>query len=338
MSIQPLEHHLKDTMETIQKYQTGELRQIKTNREWLDREGGLTPRSILTIVGASFSGKSTELENLKADIMDVNINPDAGKYVWLSNSFEMTNFATTLRDLKKELGTTFKDILGREFTTQQREVVVDYYKGKVDGRFFINQIPQSSKDFIKGIEEFLVLHQDKDLVAIDLDHIALIRSAENNKKLSVDEVIEGVNELKNKYRNFLVIFLSQLNRSILGRLKENSNECQIRRDDVYMSDTMFFTSDYVYGLQNAYYLGIEEYRKINPEKYPHLKHRFTDEDKRGKVSLYSNGCIFIEVLKDRMSEPDATNLFTIEIKALEKKPEDTVVSDKRLGELDFEDI
>ena len=80
MSIQPLKHYLKDTMVQIKKYQTGELRQIKTNREWLDREGGLTPRSILTIVGASFSGKSTELENLKADIFDQIAHPITVEY------------------------------------------------------------------------------------------------------------------------------------------------------------------------------------------------------------------------------------------------------------------
>jgi len=33
--------------------------------------------------------------------MDTNINPGASEYVWISNSFEMTNFATTLRDIKK---------------------------------------------------------------------------------------------------------------------------------------------------------------------------------------------------------------------------------------------
>jgi hypothetical protein len=106
---------------------------------------------------------------------------------------------------------------------------------------------------------------------------------------------------------------------VLGRLKEKSNESRLRRDDIYMSDCLYHVSDYVYGLQNANYLGIEEYALVNPEKYSHLSHRFTEENKHGKVSLITEGCIFVEVLKDRTADIGFTDLFTIEIKPFEKK-------------------
>ena len=69
MPIKPLKEVLNETLLTLGKYQNGEVSQIKTNRPWLDHQNGITPKSFITIFGASFSGKSTELENMKMDIM-----------------------------------------------------------------------------------------------------------------------------------------------------------------------------------------------------------------------------------------------------------------------------
>ena len=319
MSIQPLKIALDETFSTIKKYQSGEVKQIKTNRPWLDHQGGVTPRSLITIVASSFGGKSTELENLKAEKMNPEITEDAKNYVWLSNAYEMTNFATTLRDLKKLLKSDFKNILGKEFSEEERGKLTKYYLERTDGRFFVNQVPQTSKEFLQSVEGFLEQHKDKSLVVLDLDHAGLIKSSSENKKISVDDVVEGLNELKNKYNNFLVVILMQLNRSILSRVADKSNQSAIQRGDFYQSDTVYHISDYIYGLQNANFVGIEQYRLLNPEKYPHLSHRFTEENKHGKVSLYTDGCIFVEVLKDRTADIGFTDLFTIEIKPFDRK-------------------
>lgn len=316
--IKPLKEVLDVSLSTINKYQKGVIKQIKTNRVWLDHQGGLVPKSFVTIFGASFGGKSTELEGLKADIMDIKINPEAKDFVWLSNAFEMTNFATTLRDIKKLTKKQFKDILNQEFSDEEKIILKAYYENKTDGRFYVNQVPQSADEFIEAVDNFLAQHTDKALVALDLDHIGLVKASTNNKKLAVDDVVEGLNMLKNKYDNFLVVLLCQANRNVLGRVKEKSNESRLRRDDVYMSDTVYHISDYLYGLQNAQFLGIEQYAKINPDKYPHLSHRF-GEEKNGKVSLYTEDCIFVEVLKDRSAEVGFIDLYAIELKPFNKK-------------------
>jgi hypothetical protein len=132
------------------------------------------------------------------------------------------------------------------------------------------------------------------------------------------------------------IILSQLNRGILGRIGERSNECRIRRDDLYATDALYQLSDYVYGLQNASFLGIEEYLLLNPKKYPHLDFRFTDPNKNGKVSLYTEDCIFVDVIKDRTAKPGYVDIFTIEFGVFEKpeiiKPKNpsTLFSDSEL--------
>jgi hypothetical protein len=318
MPIKPLKEVLTESLVTLNQYQTGQVKQIKTNRPWLDAQGGITPKTFITIFGASFGGKSTELENLKMDIMDVNINPEAVDYVWVSNSFEMTNFATTLRDVKKITKKQYKEILNSPFTEEEKETLAEYKKTKFDGRFFVNHVPLSAEEFIKETEKFLKQNIDKKLVVLDLDHAGLLKAKNDNKKLAIDDMVEGLNELKNRYQNFVVVLLMQANRSVLLRLKEKSNESRLRRDDLSTSDAVYQISDFVYGLQNANYLGIEQYALIKPEKYPHLEHRFTEENKHGKVSLYTDNCIFVEVLKDRTADIGYTDIYTIEIKSFEK--------------------
>jgi len=319
MPIQPLKEVLTQSLITLNQYQTGEIKRIKTNRPWFDHQGGITPKNFITIFGASFSGKSTELENMKMDIMDIDINPEASDYVWISNSFEMTNFATTLRDIKKLTKKQFNDILSQPFTEEEKAVLKRYKETKFDGRFFVNQIPLSAEEFLKETKDFLEQNKDKSLIILDLDHAGLLRAKNDNKKLAVDDMVEGLNLLKNSYSNFVVLLLAQANRQVLTRVKEKSNESRLRRDDIYLSDVLFHTSDYVIGLQNANYLGIEQYCLIKPEKYPHLSHRFTEENKHGRVSLYTDGCIFVEVLKDRSAEIGFTDMYTIEIKPFDKK-------------------
>jgi hypothetical protein len=319
MPIKPLKEVLTESLVTLNQYQTGQVKQIKTNRPWLDAQGGITPKNFITIFGASFSGKSTELENMKMDIMDIDINPEASNYAWISNSFEMTNFATTLRDIKKLTKKQFKEILSQPFTDEEKEVLKRYKETKFDGRFFVNQIPLSAEEFLKETKDFLEQNKDKSLIVLDLDHAGLLRAKNDNKKLAVDDMVEGLNMLKNTYSNFVVLLLAQANRSVLTRVKEKSNESRLRRDDIYLSDVLFHTSDYVIGLQNASYLGIEQYCLIKPDKYPHLSHRFTEENKHGKVSLYTENCIFVEVLKDRSADIGYTDLYTIEIKPFDKK-------------------
>ncbi len=318
--IKPINEHLNISLDLLKRYQKGEAKLVKTNRPWLDAPGGILRQSIVTILGASFSGKTTELESLREDIMSVEINEDAKDYVSLAHAFEMSNFSLTLKDIKKRTGKTYKEILSSEFSEEDQKKIDVHFESVKDGRFFVNHETGSAEQIANETEEFLKKHKDKKLCLVSLDHTALLKSKQDNKKAAIDEMVERLNDMKFKYPNFVLVLLTQANRSVLSRIKEKSNEMKLRRDDIYASDTVFHISDYVYGLQNVFYLGIEEYRKINPDRYPDLKHRFTEPDSNGRVSLHTEGCIFIEVLKDRMADDlDFTDLYSIEIKPFDKK-------------------
>lgn len=326
--IQLLKKPLNDSISFIKKIQNKEENLVKTNRPWLDNIGGILPQSVITIVATSFGGKSTELENLKADIMDVELNPNAKEYIWLSHSFEMTSISTTLRDIRKKTKKSFKDILTGDFTEEEKEKLNEYYKEKTDGRFFVTYETSTPEEFFEQVEEFLITHKDKKAVFIDIDHAALMKSSQEGKKSAIDGLGEHINTLKLKYSNAYFIILSQLNRNLDTRIQEKSNLMRILRSDIYQSDTLFHLSDYLYGLQNAYYLGVELYRKIRPERYPHLAHRFSDEeDKHGKVSLITKGCIFVEILKDRTADGfDYTDLYTIEFGTFNRQQHDNDIA------------
>lgn len=322
MAIIPLGNALTHTFEVIAQYQKGQIKQIQTKRPWFDSQGGLVPQSIITIFGSSFSGKSWELEELKKDIMSVENNPDAKDYVWCSNSFEMTNMATTIRDLKTKLGISKKELLNNPFSPEQKAKVREYSIDKKDGRYFVNYVPVNAKGFLKETRTFLEAHRDKKAVFIDIDHLALVIAEAGNKKLAVDDVVEGINALKNEFHNFYCVFISQANREVLLRIKDKDNGARLRRSDLYGSDTIYHASDYVIGLQNAAKVGIEEYLKVFPEYYSHLAHRFTKADTKGKVSFHTRGCIFVEILKSRDEDgDDFIDLFTIEFGGFEKPKE-----------------
>lgn len=320
MSIKPLKDSINESITSLNKYQKGEEKLIKTNREWLDKPGGVLRQSIILILGASFSGKTTELQNITDDIMDTDRNEDASDYVVLTHSFEMSSFSLTLKDIKKITNLNYKEILSEEFSEENKEKLSKYFNSKRDGRYYINHQTGTAQEIVEQTEEFLKKHTDKKLVLVEIDHLALLKSTQTGKKTTIDDLVELMNDLKLKYPNFLMIALTQANRNVYSRIKDKSNDMKLSRNDVYASDTAYHIADYCYGLQNAYFLGVEEYRKVSPKKYPHLEHRFTDEDSNGRVSLYSEGCIFVEVLKDRMVDDlNFVDIYTIEIKPLEKE-------------------
>jgi hypothetical protein len=98
--------------------------------------------------------------------------------------------------------------------TTGKIVLKKYRDTKFDGRFFVNQVPLSSEDFLRETEDFLKANTDKKLVMLDLDHAGLLKAKNDNKKLAIDDMVEGLYLLKNKYHNFAVALLTQANRSV----------------------------------------------------------------------------------------------------------------------------
>jgi len=331
--IRPVKEVAHQAMAMLKKYQSGELKPVKTGRPWLDELfGGLLPQDIVTIAGASGSGKSFELQRIKNYIMDKENNPNADNYAWLDNSLEMRFLSNILRDLNKNLEKSKKKILIEKFSRAEEELVKNYYKQLTDGRFFIDEEAVTASEFEKNTKEFLKLHTDKLSVFVTIDHIALQKNGGGDKKGAIDSIIESINILKKEFPNAIWIVLSQLNRGILGRIKDKDIMAMPNRGDLYNSDVIYHISDYLYISHNPYRLGINEFSRVNSKQYDYLEEHFTDKDKKGKVSFKTLGKIFYIILKSREAEILFDDIF-IEDVNLSNIEKYTVTQDTMVGEI-----
>ncbi|MCB1711178.1 MAG: hypothetical protein KDH96_01470 [Candidatus Riesia sp.] len=304
MAIKPFKEVAKESFQTLKKYQSGELLPIVTGRPWLDDVfGGLLPQDIVVIAGASGGGKSFELQRIKNFIMEVDNNPQAEEFVWLEHSLEMRLLSNMIRDLNKKLDKPKRDILTKEFTEEEKQLVNDYYTKIVDGRLFLEEEAVTPEEFETNTREFLKKHVDKKAVFVSVDHIALQKNKKSgDKKATVDDIVEAVNRLKKEFPNAIFIILSQLNREILKRIKDKDMMAMPNRGDVFQSDTMFHIADYLYISHNPNRLGINEFLKVNAEIYDYLEEHFGERDTRGRVSFETLGKIFYIILKIREAE------------------------------------
>lgn len=326
MPIKPLKSVASKAKAALKEYQTGKRTPVKTGREWLDEIfGGLMPMDIVTIAGMSGGGKSFELQRIKNYVMNPANNLDAKEFIWLSNSLEMKMISQMIRDLNIVLKKSKKKILTEEFTDDEKLLVNDYYENATDDRFYINEESVTPEQFETETRAFLQLHTDKVAVFIDIDHIALQRDKNGNKKSTVDEIVEIMNRLKKEFPNTFWIVLSQLNRSILERIREKDNQAMPNRGDVFQSDSMFFISDYLYVCHNPHRLGINQFSRANADIYDYLEAHFTEENK-GKISFETLGKIFYIILKMREADILYKDIYIEEIdvpgKEKYKEPKD----------------
>lgn len=149
----------------------------------------------------------------------------------------------------------------------------------VDRPGTVDEIRQTIISF-KNLEEM----KNKWLIVI-LDHTLLVRgNSTNNEREIIASLQRMFMEIK-KYGKTTIIQLSQLNRAIEDKDRINNPSMHYpMRSDVYGSDTIFQTSDYVIVLHRPEILGIED-MNYGPKKLP------------------VKNIIYAHILKNREGEP-----------------------------------
>lgn len=304
MPIQQVKQKIKRERARLKKYQSGEIKVVKTGRPQLDDTlSGLLPGDITMIAGASGMGKSFELQTIREGLMAQDLNPNASNFLFLDYSFEMKLFNIILRGLNKILNKSKKGILLNEFSEKEKGLANRYMETLLDDRFYIEENPLTPRQFYEQTREFLLANTDKEAVVIAIDHIALFKNDHQDKKGAIDGAVEYINLLKREFGNVYFIILSQLNRAILGRTADRDIGAAPNRGDIYQSDTIYHIVDYLVVVHNPFRLGINEYLKVNPNHYRHLEEFFTQtKGLSKKVSFDTVGNIFFHVLKIREGE------------------------------------
>lgn len=312
MNIVPLKKIKDDAFIELKKLQVGEKTLPKTGEDFIDSHlGCILPGDVILISALSGQGKTETLQRMKKKILSVEVNKDAMNYVFLDVSLEMKLFNIILRGLSNVIDKKKSKILFEEFTEEEKEKAKKYYETLDDDRQYISQTPTTPLEFYNGTKTFLEEHSDKEAVFIALDHVLLMSGS--NKQEVLEQLCEHINQLKLSFSNAYFILISQNNRGLLGRIAEKNNNAAPNAGDVFGSSFLDQLCSFNIILYNPFKMGIEQYMKVNPNRYEYLSEHFGEEDSKGRVSFNTQGKIFVHMIKTRESDNNYSNLFVIEM-------------------------
>lgn len=250
-----------EAVEYIRKRKNHEIQSLATRWNKFNKScmGGIEPNTIYTIVGISGSGKSSFVNTLETDLIDLNSNQDV---IVLNFSFEMLSSRQVGRKISSKLRQTTAelysanneltdDLLDRvEQTSQQIKSYPIYY---VD-------TPGTVEDIASTINYFYETKaKDKKFVII-LDHTLLVEGQNRESALQVISELQKLFIKVKKLPNTTIIQLSQMNRNIESPERINNPSMHYpMRSDISSADTIFHASDYVICIHRPELLNIQQY-------------------------------------------------------------------------------
>lgn len=221
--------------------------------------GGIEPNTVYTIAGISGSGKSSFINEISTDIID--LNPEENIIV-LSFSLEMVGFRQVGRTLSSKLRETTSTLYSSEknlsddtfrkvlsVTKQLKEYPI-YFVDTPTTPMQVEQIIRSFyNQYVKGTgKHFVILY----------DHALLTKPI--GTQLETISELERVFIQAKKYPLTSILQLAQMNRNIESSERINNPLSQYpMRSDISSSDAIFQASDYVLIIHRPEILGIKEY-------------------------------------------------------------------------------
>lgn len=228
----------------------------KFNRQCM---GGIEPNIVMTIAGISGSGKSSMVNQLTSDIIDLNPNEDI---IILCFSLEMVGFRQVGRMLSNKLRKTTSTLYSSEMDLDDetfRQVINVSNQLKEYPIYFVDNpgTPMQVEEIIKTFYNQYVKDTEKHFVIV-YDHALLTKQ--------VGSVIETISELERVFIQIKklpftsVIQIAQMNRNIESSERINNPLSHYpMRSDLSSSDAIFQASDYVLVMHRPEILNIQEY-------------------------------------------------------------------------------
>lgn len=293
----------------LNRLQTGTHPIVKTGQNFIDVHlQGVLPSDVILYAGNSGTGKTKLLYDTLDSILDEKINKNASNFVTLQYELEMKFLNKILRDSNALTKKKKSEILSKEFTEDEKEIIKRYYEGLKDNRRFVCEDTITTDDFLKMTDEFCSQNLDKDAIWCTLDHCLLVQKSNPHEDVA-ERLTSHINTLRKKFNNVYFILLSQNNRSSLANIADRDNSMIPTTSIIYGSSHFEFLSSFIVVITDPFKLGVNSYLKVNPSRYEWLSEFMEDEDKNGKVSFSTLGNHFIWTLKTRESDEPFKNLF-----------------------------
>ena len=237
-------------------------RWVKFNKQCM---GGIEPNTVYTIAGISGTGKSSWVNSLTTDLIDLNPTEEI---VILNFSLEMVGFRQVGRTLSNKLRKTTSTLYSSETDLDDetfRKVIAVSNQLKEYPIYFVDNpgTPSEVEKTIRSFYETYVKGTKKHFIIV-YDHTLLTKQ--------VGSVIETTSELERvfiqakKFPLTSVVQIAQMNRNIESSERINNPSSHYpMRSDLSSSDAMFQASDYVLVMHRPEILNIQEY---GPNRLP----------------------------------------------------------------------